>query len=86
MVRKTLKASLAFTLFAFLAACGIQQVAQDKGREAVAFKECMAALPVGPVSTHYNDWAEVVAQCRGYAHWQSMVCYENCPTIPTKTP
>lgn len=28
------------------------------------FNECMKALPAGPVATKYNDWDEVVAECR----------------------
>ena len=31
------------------------------------FKECMAALPAGPVATKYNDWDEVVRACEGQA-------------------
>lgn len=27
------------------------------------FKQCMASLPAGPVSTQYNDWDEVVDSC-----------------------
>ena len=27
------------------------------------FMQCMAALPVGPVSTHNNDWGKVVDEC-----------------------
>jgi len=28
------------------------------------FNECMKALPAGPVATKYNDWDEVVKECR----------------------
>ena len=31
------------------------------------FNECMKALPGGPVATHYNDWDEVVNECKNYA-------------------
>jgi hypothetical protein len=27
----------------------------------------MKALPGGPIATHYNDWDEVVNECRSYA-------------------
>lgn len=32
-----------------------------------AFHQCMRALPAGPQSTKYNDWAEVVSACDNYA-------------------
>ena len=31
------------------------------------FNECMKALPGGPIASHYNDWDEVVSECRSYA-------------------
>ncbi len=31
------------------------------------FNECMKLLPGGPIATHYNDWDEVVSECRTYA-------------------
>lgn len=31
------------------------------------FNECMKALPGGPIASHYNDWDEVVSECRTYA-------------------
>jgi hypothetical protein len=31
------------------------------------FNECMKALPGGPIATHYNDWDDVVSECRAYA-------------------
>ena len=39
----------------------------DKDTQAKRFDACMQALPAGPVSTHYNDWAEVVDSCRAAA-------------------
>ena len=36
------------------------------------FKQCMAILPNGPVSTKYNDWNEVVSECASTAYHQSM--------------
>ena len=36
------------------------------------FKECMESLPAGPASTHYNDWDEVVSQCREVAYYHSL--------------
>ena len=31
------------------------------------FNECMKLLPGGPIATHYNDWDDVVSECRTYA-------------------
>ena len=28
------------------------------------FNECMKVLPAGPTATKYNDWDEVVSECR----------------------
>ena len=39
----------------------------DKVEYQIAFKECLKALPAGPEQTHYNDWNEVVRECRYYA-------------------
>jgi hypothetical protein len=36
------------------------------------FKDCMAALPAGPKSAHYNDWSEVVEACESAAYYQSI--------------
>lgn len=35
------------------------------------FDACMKALPAGPVSTHYNDWSEVVDSCETAAYRQA---------------
>ena len=35
------------------------------------FKECLESLPAGPISTHYNDWDEVVKECRKTAYSNS---------------
>jgi len=40
---------------------------QDRCLQRVVFKECMNSLPAGPVSTHYNDWDEVVEACENVA-------------------
>jgi len=40
---------------------------QDRCLQRVIFKECMNSLPAGPVSTHYNDWDEVVGACEKVA-------------------
>lgn len=35
------------------------------------FHRCLAALPAGPASAHYNDWSEVVSECGQQAAYQS---------------
>ena len=40
------------------------------------FNECMKSLPAGPVSTHYNDWDDVVSECKAYA-WSVSMRYES---------
>ncbi len=40
------------------------------------FTECMKLLPGGPIATHYNDWDDVVSECRGYA-WTVSVRLES---------
>jgi len=35
------------------------------------FNECMKALPAGPVATKYNDWDEVVKECRHGARYMA---------------
>jgi hypothetical protein len=44
----------------------------DKCLQREIFKECMESLPAGPASTHYNDWDEVVSQCREVAYYHSL--------------
>jgi hypothetical protein len=57
-----------------LAGCGAQGkwVTDQKERQRI-FKECLGALPAGPSSTMYNDWAEVVQKCEDAAYRQSQV-------------
>jgi hypothetical protein len=35
------------------------------------FNECLKNLPGGPVATKYNDWDEVVSECRTAAYYMS---------------
>ena len=35
------------------------------------FEKCMNLLPVGPLKTKYNDWAEVVDECGIQAYYMS---------------
>lgn len=47
-----------------------QRVDQCMRRE--IFQQCMKALPVGPKTTMYNDWDEVVKECENVAYYQSL--------------
>jgi hypothetical protein len=61
--------SLLFVLV--LAACEPTKIVDpniaDQCLRRELFNECMKSLPAGPVATHYNDWDDVVSECRGYA-------------------
>lgn len=48
------------------------QYVPDQALRAQRFDACMQALPAGPVSTHYNDWSEVVDSCADSAYRQSL--------------
>jgi hypothetical protein len=65
-----------------LAGCGESRPYADYEHSAAkrseAFKECMAAVPAGPQTTTYNDWDEVVNECRAYADIQSRRCVRHC--------
>lgn len=47
------------------------QYIPDQAVRAELFQKCLSALPAGPVSTHYNDWSEVVDSCESSALLQS---------------
>ena len=46
-------------------------IIQDMCIQREAFLECMKALPAGPQATKYNDWDEVVAECRHTSYYLS---------------
>jgi len=48
-------------------------IVYDRELQKQAFESCMTMLPSGPKETRYNDWAEVVGQCRSYAREMSEV-------------
>ncbi len=50
----------------------------DISKQVELYKMCMETLPKGPDSTVYNDWAEVVEECRDFAFWGSQYCVRNC--------
>lgn len=56
-----------------LAACSKEAMqVSDQCMRVELFRQCMAALPAGPVSTHYSDWDEVVDSCESAAFYQSL--------------
>ena len=67
-------------LAALLAGCGItaEYGVTDKKAQQELFFECLEKLPAGPVSAHYNDWAEVVKECRAAAREMMWGCVNNC--------
>lgn len=60
--------------------------ATDKIYQAKLFDNCMQSLPAGPQKTKYNDWDEVVSECRKTSHYLSQYCYANCPEKVRSTP
>ncbi len=43
------------------------------------FNDCMKALPAGPQSTRYNDWAEVVDECDSNSFYRANERYRSEP-------
>jgi hypothetical protein len=44
------------------------------------FKECLAAVPKGPVVTGgENPWSDIISECEDAAYWQAMECVARCP-------
>lgn len=41
-----------------------ERAVYDQCLRAELFQECLKALPAGPLATKYNDWDEVVSECR----------------------
>lgn len=68
-------------LMVFMTACRAFEVSEyktDSVLERELFFECMRALPTGPKQTKYNDWDEVVIECRRTAHQFSTECVKYC--------
>ncbi len=68
-----MKRALLLFVVVLLAGCNVPQdtSAPDQCLRREIFKECLAALPAGPVATKYNDWDEVVEECERSAYYQS---------------
>jgi len=69
---KTLTKLTLLTLLSLITSCEKEdKTIHDMCLRREIFKECMESLPAGPVSTHYNDWDEVVTECRKTAYSNS---------------
>ena len=64
---------------ALLVGCSLPEYALDQELRVKRFNECMASLPAGPEETMYNDWDEVVYECRQTATYFAQRCVANCP-------
>lgn len=63
----------------FLSACEPpERWKVDKNLQKDLFFECMNSLPAGPNETVYNDWDEVVEECRYTAYLLAKRCVKNC--------
>ena len=69
---KTLTKLTLLTSLLLITSCKKEDRAiQDMCLQREIFKECLESLPAGPISTHYNDWDEVVKECRKTAYSNS---------------
>lgn len=73
-----MKGILIFGLIVFISGCDVRVLEPDPELRRELFKECMQLLPKGPDTTMYNDWAEVVDECKSYAYYGSKVCVQGC--------
>ena len=46
-------------------------VITDQCLQREIFKECLTVVPAGPLATKYNDWDEVVIECRRSANYMA---------------
>ena len=70
---------VAVAILFVLAGCGQPEYGvTSKAVEQELFFRCLAALPAGPVESHYNDWAEVIAECGARARTLAWGCTANC--------
>ena len=61
--------SRSLTILFFL--CGCTDVVTDQCLRVELAFDCLRALPAGPETTTFNDWAEVVALCDYNAVYQA---------------
>jgi hypothetical protein len=73
------KSTAILALATTLTACGEIEIWEtDQSKRHELFKDCMELLPSGPKSTHYNDWAEVVDECKSYSYYGARFCVQKC--------
>lgn len=60
-----------FVVFVSVVGCEEPRTYNNALRQELFFK-CLDAVPVGPQTTKYNDWAEVVSECGQQALWMSL--------------
>ena len=53
-----------------LTACDNRTVT-DQCLRVEIFKDCLATVPAGPLATKYNDWDEVIVECRHTAYYMA---------------
>lgn len=46
-----------------------EQSMPDQCKRVELFQQCLKAIPEGPGTTKYNDWAEVVNECEDHAYY-----------------
>ena len=67
-----MKTIVAIVSILALAGCDAQKAVADQCLRQDLFYKCLAALPAGPVATKYNDWSEVVSECKSAAYYMSV--------------
>ena len=58
-------------LFFVLTACQLKPEPDQCLRQKL-FEVCLKSVPKGPHKTKYNDWAEVIGECRQAAYYNSL--------------
>ena len=62
-----------FIIALFVMSCDFpKQLKPDQELRHKYFIECLEKAPAGPISTHYNDWSEVVSECASASYYQSL--------------
>ena len=58
--------AISFILMSLIGCVGRETV-RDQCKYVDLFSQCMSMIPEGPKSTVYNDWDDVIEQCRYFA-------------------
>jgi hypothetical protein len=73
-----MKLLIVAVLALLVSGCNVPSYEYDETLRREVFKECVQSLPAGPNSTVYNDWDEVVFECRQFANSVAYTCVRNC--------